>query len=91
MNCVSPNVIRTNISSQAFYELLEEKKLLTPMKGLIDAFESMLGDDATSGEIFEIPPIGGYSIRKAPEYLDQESEEVCRLLYHRSKPLELPK
>jgi len=91
MNAVSPNVIRTNISDQRFYESLEEKKLLTPMKGLIDAFETLLGDNDTSGEIFEIPPNGKYNIRKAPEYLDAESEEVCKLLYHRARPLQQPK
>lgn len=65
--------------------------MLTPMKGLIDAFETMLGDDKTSGEIFEIPPNGKYNIRKAPEFLDAESEEVCKLLYHRARPLQQPK
>jgi hypothetical protein len=69
---------------------LEEKNLLTPMKGLIEAFETLLGDSDTSGEIFEIPPSGKYTIRKAPEYLDAESEEVCKLLYHRARPLQQP-
>jgi len=91
MNAVSPNVIRTNISTGAFYDSLDAKKLLTPMKGLIDAFETMLGENDTSGEIFEIPPNGKYNIRKAPEYLDAESEEVCKLLYHRARPLHQPK
>lgn len=91
MNAVSPNVVRTNISTGAFYDSLEEKKLLTPMKGVIDAFETMLGDSETSGEILEIPPNGNYNIRKAPEYLDDESEEVCKLLYHRARPLQQPK
>ena len=54
MNAVCPNVIRTNISSPAFYNKLDGMGLLTPMEGLIEAFESMLGSNDTSGEIFEV-------------------------------------
>ena len=53
MNAVCPNVIRTNISAPAFYDKLDKLNLLTPMQGLIEAFESMLGSNDTSGEIFE--------------------------------------
>jgi len=91
LNAVNPNVIRTNISTGAFYDILEEKGLLTPMSGVIEAFESMLGDSTVSGECFEIPPGGGYKIRKAPEYLDKESSDVFDLLYHRGRPLQQPK
>jgi hypothetical protein len=54
MNAVCPNVIRTNISAPAFYDKLEGLGLLTPMQGVVDAFESMLGSNDTSGEIFEV-------------------------------------
>jgi hypothetical protein len=54
MNAVCPNVIRTNISSPAFYDKLDSMGLLTPMEGLIEAFESILGANNTSGEIFEV-------------------------------------
>jgi len=30
------------------------------MEGVIEAFESMLGDSTVSGEIFEVPPGSGY-------------------------------
>ena len=54
LNAVCPNVIRTNISTPAFYDSLEEKGLLTPMEPLLEAFESLLGTSETSGECFEI-------------------------------------
>jgi hypothetical protein len=54
MNAVCPNVIRTNISAPVFYDKLDDMGLLTPMEGLIEAFESMLGSNGTSGEIFEV-------------------------------------
>jgi hypothetical protein len=54
MNAVCPNVIRTNISAPAFYDKLEGLGLLAPMQGVVDAFESMLGSNDTSGEIFEV-------------------------------------
>ena len=54
MNAVCPNVIRTNISASAFYDKLEGLGLLAPMQGVVDAFESMLGSNDTSGEIFEV-------------------------------------
>ena len=91
MNAVNPNVIRTNISTSAFYDKLEGDGLLTPIDGVVQAFESMLGDNMVSGEIFEIPPKGGYVVRKAPEYLDKASETVCEKLYHRARPMQQPK
>ena len=91
MNSVNPNVIRTNISAPAFYDKLDAQGLLTPIDGVIEAFEWMLGDNMTSGEIFEIPPKGGFHKREAPAYFDKQSEEVCEALYHRARPLQQPK
>jgi len=94
LNSVNPNVVRTNISSGAFYDDLEKQNLLTPIEGVIDAFEKLLGSDDTSGECFEIGPNykdQGAVPRKAPEYLDDESGKVCELLYHRGYPLHQPR
>ena len=93
LNAVCPNVIRTNISTGAFYDSLEEKGLLTPMEGVIDTFEKLLNED-TSGEIFEIGPHykeQGAVTRKAPEYLDEDSEKVFDMLYQRGRPLHQPR
>lgn len=94
MNAICPNVIRTNISTGAFYDTLEEKNLLTPIEGVIETFEKLLGSDKTSGEIFEIGPhykSEGAKPRKAAEYLDQESEKVFDMLYERGRPLHQPR
>ncbi len=91
LNSVNPHVIRTAISSGAFYDMVEAKGLLTPMEGLIEAFESMLGDSDVSGEVFEIPPGGGFKVRAAPEYLDEKSGELCEMLEKRSRGLHTAK
>lgn len=49
MNAVCPNVIRTNISTGAFYDMLEQEKLLTPIEGVIDTFEKLLGEQTSGG------------------------------------------
>lgn len=88
MNAVCPNVIRTNISTPVFYDKLEAKGLLTPIEGLIEAFESLLGDSDVSGETFEVGPNGGFVLRKGMEYLDKESEEVVGLIAERAHVLQ---
>ena len=88
MNAVCPNVIKTAISAPAFYEKLDARGLLTPMQGVLDAFDSMLGASDISGEIFEVGPNGGYQIKTPPEFLDAESKEVIDLLHERAHPLQ---
>jgi len=90
MNAVCPNVVRTNISTGAFYDSVEEQAILTPMKGVIDAFESFLDGDI-SGECMEVGPKGGFQQRAPAEHLDAESGKVMALLYHRGHPLHEPK
>ncbi|GAB7364442.1 hypothetical protein MBLNU230_g4983t1 [Neophaeotheca triangularis] len=86
LNAICPNVVRTNISTGTFYDSLEAQKLLTPMKGVVDAFESLLDSDV-SGECLEAGPSGGFTRRAPAEYLDDTSKEVCDKLYHRGRPL----
>ncbi|KAK0260085.1 hypothetical protein LTS09_005420 [Friedmanniomyces endolithicus] len=57
LNAVCPNVVKTNISTSAFYDELDAKKLLTPMKSVIEAFERLL-DGGESGECIEAGPHG---------------------------------
>ncbi|KAK5307583.1 hypothetical protein LTR99_000555 [Exophiala xenobiotica] len=94
MNAVCPNVIRTGISTSAFYDSLEGTGLLAPIEGVVDTFQKLLGTDATSGECFEVGPnykSQGAVPRKAPEFLDKESEKVCDLIYKRSHKLHEPR
>lgn len=86
VNAVAPNVVRTAISSDKFYDQIEEEGLLTPMDGLMAAFEEILGGGG-SGDVFECGPKGGYTKRKGAEYLDEESGKCCEKLLPRAKPL----
>lgn len=86
VNAVAPNVVRTAISSGMFYDKLEEEGLLTPMEGLIEAFDEILAD-ADSGEVFECGPRGGWGKRVGAEYADDETERCCELLLERAKAL----
>ncbi|KAK3112531.1 hypothetical protein LTR53_011114 [Teratosphaeriaceae sp. CCFEE 6253] len=89
LNAVCPNVVRTNISVSAFYDGLETQGLLTPMKGVIDAFEQFL-DGKESGECLEAGPKGNV-VRRAPaEHLDDETKRIMEMLYHRGRPLHQP-
>ena len=93
LNAILPNVVRTNISTPAFYDQLEADGLLTPIEGVVEAFERILDGDE-SGEGFEIGPnyAKGQGIVKPKflEYVDQPSKEVFDRLYTRAKPLQVP-
>lgn len=94
LNAVLPNVIRTNISTPEFYDQLEKEGLLTPLEGVVDAFESLLGDNSQSGECIEIGPNyakgQGFVSPRFPEYVDEESRRVFEKLEPRARPLQLP-
>jgi len=94
LNAITPNVIRTNISTPAFYDKLEAEGLLTPIEGVVDAFESLLGDNPESGECFEIGPnyAKGQGIVKPKfvEFVDDESKRTFDVLEPRGRPLQLP-
>lgn len=79
LNAVCPNVVRTQINSGSFYEKLAEKKLLTDIKEVVDAFESFVDNDM-SGECAEVGPNGGFTIKAPAEYLDPESEQVVQYI-----------
>lgn len=87
LNAVSPNVVRTGISTGDFYDHLEEEGLLTPMESVVEAFESFLGASDTSGEILEVGPNEGFRRRSPADYLDEKSMRVCELLHERGRPL----
>lgn len=86
INAVAPNVVRTSISSDTFYDRMEEQGLLTPMEGLMDAFDDMLGSNK-SGLVYECGPKGGWVNREGVEYVDKESEKCCELLWERANVL----
>lgn len=94
LNAITPNVIRTNISNPQFYELLENEGLLTPIEGVVDAFENLLGDNPESGECYESGPNyakgQGLVKPKFVEFADKESKVTFDRLYDRALPLQRP-
>jgi NAD(P)-dependent dehydrogenase (short-subunit alcohol dehydrogenase family) len=94
LNAVCPNVVRTHISSEEFYGVLEERALLTPMESVLGVFEGWLwGDDErASGQCVEVGPRGKRVLGpEAWAFMDRESEELCGdrgLLYQRSRRLQ---
>lgn len=90
LNAVAPNVVRTGISkAPGFYDMLEEKGLLTSMEGVIGAFQ-WFAESGVSGEIVEVGPLqkGDFVTREALEYLDAETEVVCEKLRQRGLVLQ---
>ncbi|KAK5109821.1 hypothetical protein LTR62_006554 [Meristemomyces frigidus] len=90
LNAVCPNVVQTGISTAAFYDVLAEKKLLTPINVVVDAFASFIDGDM-SGECIEVGPRAELVPRAPPEYLDRESAQVMEMLYSRGHGLHQPK
>jgi NAD(P)-dependent dehydrogenase (short-subunit alcohol dehydrogenase family) len=79
MSAVAPNVVRTNITKGTFYDTLEGLGLLTPMEGVMSAFEAILDGDE-SGIVYECGPRGGWTKREVAEYLDKETTTLCGML-----------
>lgn len=86
LSAVAPNVVRTNISSGVFYDHMNQKGLLTPMDGVLDAFAQMISS-GDSGKVYECGPKGGWVEKEGAEYLDEESRKCCVLLEERARHL----
>ncbi|CAA9963352.1 FabG Dehydrogenase [Pyrenophora teres f. maculata] len=86
VNAVAPNVVRTAISSGAFYDKLEAEGVLTPMQGLMSAFDEILQSDC-SALVYECGPKVGWSLREGAQYLDEESGKACDMIAQRSMAL----
>jgi NAD(P)-dependent dehydrogenase (short-subunit alcohol dehydrogenase family) len=86
LSAVAPNVVRTGISSSAFYDKMEEEGMLTPMESVLEAFKEIVEGDG-SGVVYECGPKGGVVVRQGSEYLDEESGKCCELLLERGRGL----
>ena len=85
MNAVCPHVVRTNMSPDAFYDKIQDLGLMTPMSSVIEALQSMLGNNDISGECFEVGPRSGYTIKSPPEYSDEETKAGVMLISERGR------
>ena len=79
LSAVAPNLVRTNLREPNYYDSLEQQGLLTPMEGVMSAFQAIL-DGEESGVVYECGPRGGWTRREGAEYLDKESEVLCKML-----------
>lgn len=86
LNAICPDVVRTNISTGVFYDQMEQRNLLVPMKSVVEAFERCLDTDI-SGETLEIEPHSGITHRSAPEPIDQDAADTMALLHQRGASL----
>ena len=89
LNAVCPNVVRTQISTSDFYDTVDGQGILTPLKNVVDAFESFLDND-TSGECMEVGPNGGFSPKAPAPHLDKETTKILDMIYTRSHRLHEP-
>lgn len=83
MNAFCPSSIRTNFTSEAYYEQLVKEDLLTPMDGVLEVVEKTLGTADVSGECYEIGPnyekVGLVS-PKWPDYADDATARIFELI-----------
>jgi NAD(P)-dependent dehydrogenase (short-subunit alcohol dehydrogenase family) len=86
LSAVAPNLVRTGIREPGYYESLEQQGLCTPMEGVMSAFQAIL-DDEQGGAVYECGPRGGWTRREGVEYLDKESEVMCKMLDGPSRSL----
>ncbi|KAK5172149.1 uncharacterized protein LTR77_003787 [Saxophila tyrrhenica] len=89
LNAVCPNVVRTSISTPAFYDKVDEQGVLTSIKDVVDAFASFLDTD-TSGECMEVGPNGGFTPKAQAPHLDKETTSILNMIEQRSHRLHEP-
>ncbi|OQU96054.1 hypothetical protein CLAIMM_02190 isoform 1 [Cladophialophora immunda] len=84
LNAVCPNKIRTGISTAAVYDKAEKLGVLVPMERLLEAFESLLGDNPMSGECLEVAPKLGVRVVQFVPFINEESKLSADMTYDRS-------
>lgn len=90
-NSVCPNVVRTNISTGAFYEKMEKANLLCDMEGLMLAFEAMMGESKMTGQCLEVTAAKiAFTPRDETEPLDDTITRGFELLYPRCLHMQTP-
>ncbi|KAM3414447.1 hypothetical protein BST61_g9612 [Cercospora zeina] len=86
LNCICPNIVRTNISTGQYYEQAAEEGLLVSYETVVSAFESLLGANTTSGEAIELlPGDQGFRIKERPEPTNEQVRRSLELTTERIK------
>lgn len=85
LNIICPHIVRTNISTDKFYQQVEERDLLTPMSSITDGFEVLLNGNQ-SGVVMDCGPHGPVP-RDGLEFVDEKAKLTCDILEPRALPL----
>lgn len=86
LNAICPGIVKTSIGTGDFYEQVEREGLLVPMKAILNAFESLMGADSTSGEAIEVlSGDAGARIKERPPYTNDKCRESVEMTNARSK------
>ena len=85
LSIVCPHIVRTNISTDAFYSKVEEQGLLTPVSTIIEGYEKSM-EGTLSGIVMECGPRGAFP-REGTEFAYDEAEQSCILAEPRAQPL----
>lgn len=85
LNIVCPYVVRTNISTEKFYEQVDTQQILTPMSVITDGFEALLNGNE-SGVVMECGPHGPIP-RDGLDFLDEKAKLTYEILEPRALPL----
>ncbi|EXJ71072.1 uncharacterized protein A1O5_06065 [Cladophialophora psammophila CBS 110553] len=90
LNAVCPNKIRTGISTAAVYDKAEKLGVLVPIEKLLEAFESLMGENPMSGECLEVAPQLGVRVVQFIPFINEESKISADMTYERSHYLHEP-
>ncbi|KAF5010945.1 hypothetical protein FDECE_2908 [Fusarium decemcellulare] len=86
LNAICPTIVKTGISSGAFYDKADAKGLLVTLESLVDSFEALLGADTTTGEAIEVlPGDEGHRIKERAEYTTDKCKQSVEMTIERSR------
>ncbi|KAJ6445155.1 glucose 1-dehydrogenase [Purpureocillium lavendulum] len=89
LNSVNPNVMRTNLSTNDFYDNLDREGLLTPIDGVTEACIQFLGENGDSGQCCEVGPNyhhgQGMYLPLFPLIMDKKQQRVYDKLEERGQ------
>lgn len=90
-NSVCPNVVKTNISTGAFYDKMEKANLICDMEGLMLAFEACMGASKLTAQILEVTAAKvAFTHREEMEPLDDTVVKGFELLVPRCHHMQTP-
>ena len=85
LNAICPNIVRTGLSSDEWYDMLETKGLLIDVESMPNVFKFLMGNNDISGEAIEVlPGDGGYRVKEWPEFTNEKCRESVEIVIQRA-------